>query len=57
MTIEEGTLMMFSITAPHYDKQFYEDPETFLPERFMANSPMSNKKDAPYLTFGNVLLL
>lgn len=52
VTIEEGTLVMFSITAPHYDPKYYEDPQTFLPERFLADNKMANKKDSPFLTFG-----
>lgn len=54
VTIEEGTSLLFSITAPHYDPKYYEEPETFMPERFMVddNIMASNKNDAPYLPFG-----
>lgn len=53
VTIEKGTLLMFSITAPHYDPTYYDEPEKFMPERFMAGHPNANKKDAPNLTFGD----
>lgn len=53
VTIEEGTLLMFSITAPHYDPKFYVEPEKFIPERFMTDSKHANKNNAPNLTFGD----
>lgn len=53
ITIEKGTLVIISITGPFYDPKYYDDPEKFIPERFMADSEYANKKDAPNLTFGD----
>lgn len=56
VTIEEGTSVLFSVTAPHYDSKYYEEPDKFLPERFMVdhNSTATRKTaDAPYLSFSN----
>lgn len=53
VTIEEGTLVIFSITAPLYDPEYYDDPDKFIPERFISDSEYANKKDAPNLTFGD----
>lgn len=53
VTIEEGTLVIFSITAPLYDPEYYDDPDKFIPERFISGSEHANKKDAPNLTFGD----
>lgn len=52
VVIEEGTLVMMSITAQLYDPQYYVEPEKFIPERFIAGSAYANK-DAPNLTFGD----
>lgn len=52
VTIKKGDLMMFSITGPHYDPDFYEYPEKFIPQRFMADKKAAGTNDAPFLTFG-----
>lgn len=54
IVIEKGTQLFFAITAPHYDPKFYEQPKTFLPERF-TDDQMFNKNSAnmPYLVFGD----
>lgn len=46
--------MYFSITAPHYDPQYYDEPEKFAPERFI-NDPSLNKNSShiPYLAWGD----
>lgn len=54
VVVEKGTLLFFSITGPQYDANFYENPDTFIPERFMADQNMNkNSSDKPYLTFGD----
>lgn len=45
--------MIMSITGPLYDPEYYDDPEQFIPERFISGSEHANKKDAPNLTFGD----
>lgn len=52
--IEKGTPILISVTAPHYDPNFYEQPDRFMPERF-AHDQSSNKNssDTPFLTFGD----
>lgn len=44
---------MVSITGPFYDPKHYDEPLEFIPERFMSDSGLANKKDAPNLTFGD----
>lgn len=54
MIIEKGTQLFFSVTAPHYDPKYYDQPDKFIPERF-NDDQMSNKNSVnmPYLTFGD----
>lgn len=54
VTVEKGTLLFFSITGPQYDATFYENPDAFVPERFLADQNVNkNSLDKPYLTFGD----
>lgn len=54
LVIEKGTPVLFSITGPHYDSKYYEQPKEFNPDRFKDNSnPNKNSVEAPYLTFGD----
>lgn len=54
IAVEKGTLIFFSITGPQYDAKYYENPDTFMPERFMTDQNVNkNSSDKPYLTFGD----
>lgn len=54
MIIEKGTTLYFSITAPHYDDEYYPNPEQFLPERFIDDPNLNkNSSDKPYLAWGD----
>lgn len=49
-----GTLLFFSITGPQYDPKYYDQPDKFVPERFMNDQNIiKNSSDKPYLTFGD----
>lgn len=52
--VEKGTQLFFTVTAPHYDAKYYDQPDKFMPERF-TDDQVSNKNsvNAPYLTFGD----
>lgn len=52
--IEKGTQLFFTITAPHYNSKYYDQPNQFWPERF-DDDQISNKNSSnmPYLTFGD----
>lgn len=51
--IEQGTSVQLPIYAIHHDKQYYEHPDLFIPERFTANSANDLKKNGLFLPFGN----
>lgn len=52
--IEKGTPILFAITGPHYDPKYYEQPEQFIPERFIDKQSVNrNSSIMPYLTFGD----
>lgn len=46
VVIEKGTLVLFSVTGPSYDPRYYEQPETFNPDRL-------NDEHSPNLVFGD----
>lgn len=54
ITIEKGTTLYFSITAPHYDPQYYDEPEKFSPERFISDPNLNkNSSNIPYWAWGD----
>lgn len=51
MTIKEGTMLVIPIYHIHHDPEYYENPETFDPDRFNVE----NRDKIPpfaYLPFG-----
>lgn len=53
MIIEKGTPVLFSITGPQYDPKYYDQPETFNPDRFKDDQINRNSVGSPYLVFGD----
>lgn len=54
IVIEKGTTLYFSITAPHYDPQYYDEPDRFSPERFIIDLNLNkNSSQVPYLAWGD----
>lgn len=54
IVIEKGTTLYFSITAPHYDPQYYPEPDRFSPERFIDDPNLNkNSSQVPYLAWGD----
>lgn len=52
--IEKGTPLFFSVMGSQYDPVYYNEPNEFLPERFIDDEHFNkNSTDAPYLTFGD----
>lgn len=51
MIIEKGTVVFIPVYALQHDKQFYHQPEKFIPERFCDEN---NKTfiEMPYMPFG-----
>ena len=52
--IEKDATVIVNIYAMHHDKKLWEDPETFLPERFL-NANDANYTDKAFLPFGGGL--
>lgn len=53
IVIEEGTLLMFSVTGLQYDPTYYDDPKEFKPERFSdAQKAGKGFIEMPNLVFG-----
>lgn len=54
IVIENGTLILFSVTGPHYDPNHYDQPGEFRPQRFINDQSVNkNSINVPYLTFGD----
>lgn len=54
LIIEKGTPVLFSVTGPHYDPKYYDEPETFNPDRFKdEQSSNKNSLEMPFLAFGD----
>lgn len=53
VVIEEGTLLMFSVTGLQYDPKYYEEPKKFKPERY-NEAEIAGKSfiEMPNLAFG-----
>ncbi|KAJ2952226.1 hypothetical protein O0L34_g4503 [Tuta absoluta] len=51
LTIDEGVWILLPVHAMHRDKQYFENPEKFNPERFHSNNVANIQKYA-YLPFG-----
>ncbi|GIY59763.1 probable cytochrome P450 6a17 [Caerostris extrusa] len=51
IVIEKGTAVTIPVYGMHYDPEFFEDPETFNPNRFMDPSEMKHPQYA-YMPFG-----
>ncbi|KAF8773088.1 Cytochrome P450 3A11 like protein [Argiope bruennichi] len=49
--VEKGMHVLIPLYGMHYDPEFFEDPETFNPERFMDSSEPKHPQYA-YLPFG-----
>ncbi|GFQ63901.1 cytochrome P450 3A5 [Trichonephila clavata] len=51
IVVKKGMMIMIPIYAMHYDPEFFQDPETFNPERFMEGYELKHPQYA-YLPFG-----
>lgn len=53
--VKPGDVVILPVKALHYDPQYYEDPETFKPERFLEeNGGMKKYRDqGVYFGFGD----
>ncbi|GFY68670.1 cytochrome P450 3A29 [Trichonephila inaurata madagascariensis] len=51
VTVEKGMRVIIPIYTMHYDSDFFQDPETFNPERFMDGYEPKHPQYA-YLPFG-----
>lgn len=52
VTIKKGTPVLFSVTGPQYDPKYYDQPETFNPNRF-KDEHNKNSLESMYLAFGD----
>lgn len=54
IVIKKGTPLFFSVTGSQSDPKYWNDPDEFMPERFMDDRNFNkNSTDTPYLTFGD----
>ena len=51
LVLEEGTILQIPIYAIHRDPQYYDDPNTFNPERYSGDTRKVQNSEA-FLTFG-----
>ncbi|XP_027851731.2 LOW QUALITY PROTEIN: probable cytochrome P450 6a13 [Aphis gossypii] len=52
LEIEKGQKIIIPVYALHYDKQYYTDPEKFIPERFLPEEK-AKRPSGIYLPFGD----
>jgi len=52
VTIEPGMIVQFPTNFIHRDSRYFDQPEEFLPERFLKNDEVSSDLSA-FLTFGD----
>lgn len=52
LIIEKGQKIIIPVYALHYDKQYYTDPEKFIPERFLPEEK-AKRPSGIYLPFGD----
>jgi len=52
LIIEKGQKVIIPVYALHYDKQYYTDPEKFIPERFSPEEK-AKRPSGIYFPFGD----
>ncbi len=50
--IKKDTLIQIPIWAVHHSPEFYDDPMTFDPERFLGDEGKKRRNELSYLAFG-----
>lgn len=53
LIVEPGTSIQLPIFAIHHDKRFYDEPNSFKPERFESETVNELKKSGHFLPFGD----
>lgn len=53
LLIEPGTSIQLPIFAIHHDQRFYDEPNSFKPERFESVSLKERRKNGHFLPFGD----
>lgn len=51
--VKKGTALLFSVTGPQLDPKYYDQPNTFIPQRFLNEGFSKNSPTTPYLAFGD----
>ena len=54
LQIKKGVRVLFPIWAMHHNPEFFPEPESFIPERFLKSNNSSNSEVVPfsYIPFG-----
>ena len=54
LQIKKGVRVLFPIWAMHHNPEFFPEPESFIPERFLKSNNSSNSEVIPfsYIPFG-----